>query len=525
LNQRMEEIDHVTKSMYLYSGSQYGRLRDALIRDSGNKEEAIRSMTDVLLDIMSGIRNAVIVDAKDGKAYASYRPRARNMVESYDFLSEDWIAAAQQSPREMIVSSPHSEDYFAQARTEVITFCRAFLDMEELPAKDVVLGYLMIDYPYTMLDDVLTGYYREDYGRLVILDADGAEIWSAKEDRREFEDEVTVLSREIDAPGWTLQYQISRGLLLSHLNRVRRYALLLVLMAVVAAGALALLFSRRLTQPIHRLLEGMQKVRSGDLSARVNLAGADEMTQLGDGFNQMTEDLDTHIQRVYVARIRQREAELGQLKSQIQPHFLYNTLEVIRMNAITHNDSSTAEMTQALARQFKYSISEVRDLVPLTLEEEMMRNYLELISLRYENINYTSGIPNGLRDCRVVKLILQPVVENAVQHGLRPVGGGHISFSAEREEDDLVLVVMDDGRGMNEEELNAQRDLLESDLPGKPNDEGWNSIGLKNVHDRIRFICGDRYGIEITSRENVGTAVKIRMPILKGDERSENADG
>jgi len=242
--------------------------------------------------------------------------------------------------------------------------------------------------------------------------------------------------------------------------------------------------------------------------------GEDEIAQLSEHFNDMARQLEAYTNEVYVSQIRQKEAELTALKSQIYPHFLYNTLEVIRMTAVDEDDGKVAGMVEALSDQIRYLIGTAGDMVPLKQEVSMLEKYIFLINCRFGDKVVWSAQLGRLSEITIPKLILQPLVENAFKHGVRGLQGqGQISLTAEKtEEADILLTVMDNGKGMTQEELAGIRELLDGDDPGRKTEFGWESIGLKNVHDRVRFLYGPAYGLRVWSKPGMGTAVSVRIP-------------
>lgn len=183
-----------------------------------------------------------------------------------------------------------------------------------------------------------------------------------------------------------------------------------------------------------QLKEGMLKIQKGDLESRIDVGGReDEIGMLAEGLNDMATELETYIKKVYVAEIRQREAELDALKSQIKLHYLYNTLEVIRMTVLEHEDTETARMVESLSKQLKYLIGCNSDRVLLKRALENIREYFYIMRIRYENrIELdVSAQPEAL-EASIIKLSLQPIVENAVRHGLRPKRKGEL-FGSRRQ--------------------------------------------------------------------------------------------
>ncbi|MDD3336999.1 MAG: histidine kinase [Eubacteriales bacterium] len=544
LNARFQDVGHQTGLMYLYDSASFGSLRDILSDTSTNGTYfGMRDFTKSMLDSISGLRSAYFWDTKAKKIYSANEGSARGLLENYDWSSLDYVKKALDSPRELTVSLPHTESYFLTNRTQVISFCRAYLDPDKLPMKEQILGVLILDVPYRFLSEALSAYDWAAGGELHIVDKTGVSLYSsspalvgeqnplgvttevleASSANGLYEtDSMRVIFRPISSVGWYIEYELDMNAVTRQISHLRGYLSWMILLSAVCAAILAILCSRNLSAPIQRMLSQMKRVRRGELDARVEPVGQGEMGELCEGFNQMVVDLNTYIDRSYLARIQQTEAELNELKTQIHPHFLYNTLEVIRMTALEENAPASAGMVESLARQFKYVIGELRDRVPLRQELKMTRDYVSLVATRYGAIQLEEGIPGALLSCMVLKLCLQPVVENAVQHGLRPKGGGRVSLTAVQDGNDLLLTVMDDGVGMTMEQTDAiNQRLLSNEKIGKRTEDGWRGIGLKNVHDRLRLACGPHYGLTVQSMERIGTAVVIRLPFQKEAEQNE----
>ena len=276
-----------------------------------------------------------------------------------------------------------------------------------------------------------------------------------------------------------------------------------------------MIFSVRISDPVRRLKEAMEQVEKGNLDVRVDLNTRDEMGYVAEGFNQMTERLKDYIKQVYVAWISRKDAELNALKMQIQPHYLYNTLDVIRMTALDQNDRKTAELLESLAHQLRYVIGNQSDRVYLREELDVIREYFMLMQVRYEDrISLTIYMADEDGDLAVPKLILQPVVENAIRHGLREKkGNGSVGIRVERKADYLEIVVMDDGVGMTEEQIGQIKKALENPEIGAAGQEEKISVGMKNVYDRIKLNCGLKYGFTVHSVRGMGTSVTFQLPI------------
>jgi len=209
------------------------------------------------------------------------------------------------------------------------------------------------------------------------------------------------------------------------------------------------------------------------------------------------------------AQLHEREAELHALQNQINPHFLYNTLESINMMALTHGDRDISRMVTSLGRLLRLTLSSTEALIPLDAELEHVRHYLVVQRMRYgDRISMTVDVDPALLDCIVPKLTLQPLVENALYHGLEPrPGAGRVVVRGCRAGDDLALTIEDDGAGMDAVRLATVRAQLEEEAP-----RDRRSIGLANVHKRLKLYCGPAYGLSITSAPDEGTRVRLTLP-------------
>ena len=253
------------------------------------------------------------------------------------------------------------------------------------------------------------------------------------------------------------------------------------------------------------------------LSSRVELNGYYEIHSIGNEINAMLAKLDTLTQELvqqksdlYESRLLAKQAELSHLRSQINPHFLYNTLETMVGIAYTESQPKIAELARALSLIFKYSIKGT-DIVPFKDELKIAKNYILIQKTRFEgrfSDNYELD-PCFLED-RVPKMILQPLIENAIVHGIEPASEFcHLTISAEHSDGDLVICIQDDGVGI------APQQLLElNERLSHPSTETSRHIGIANVHHRIYLMYGALYGVQVESVFGQGTRMTIRLPIL-----------
>ena len=532
LDSRIHALTDMTERMYLYR-TNYGGVTvgiEDILTGSASAQSRMRQYVGGILDSSDFLHNVLFIDLVNDEVYAYGRPATKNLKNGYDMLSLPFVQEALEHPRSLTVSDPHTEDYFFRSGVKVISFCRPLLSLYHLPEREVILGVMMLDMDYSVFEDAFGAYGWAETGELFVVDENDLIIYASDAGKigrirtAPASDNVKVLTENIPSASWRICYHLDEALLMSELHALQQNLLMITCIALLVMLLATVMSSRHVARPVSRILAQMDRVREGDLAARAPVYGDDELSLLSLGFNQMVEDLDAHIQRSYVASIRQKEAELEALKMQIHPHFLYNTLEVMRMSSLAHQDEATAQMTLSLVRQLQYVIGERHERVPLLTEVDMIREYVSLVSLRYGEMSLQIDCPAELAQCLILKMTLQPIVENAVQHGLRPLGGGSISICARKSDGVLRITVMDNGRGMDGDQLQSLRQKLEGDVAPQQSSDGSRSIGMKNVHDRIRLACGKPYVLEVESQSGVGTAVVLCLPYQKSEEKHEAAD-
>lgn len=293
------------------------------------------------------------------------------------------------------------------------------------------------------------------------------------------------------------------------------FLLFWILMLLGIFIGLTVLFSKLFTKRISFLVAKMQGIQAGNLEIGGRLEGKDEIAMLDANFNRMVERLRQLISENYIQQIKKRDAQLEALQFQINPHFLYNTLESMNVMAAQKGFQEFAIVCQRLGDMFRYNINVNRTEVILLSEEiQQIDNYLFIQKVRFaERIELFYDIPARYHKARILKFILQPLVENAVYHGLQDKKGrGCIEIACSDSQGTLFIVVRDDGQGMEEEQvreigsyLGAEEDFLENLTK--------QSIGLRNVNARIRLAYGSCYGVSLESVKGSGTAVTLRLPL------------
>ena len=274
----------------------------------------------------------------------------------------------------------------------------------------------------------------------------------------------------------------------------------LVLFLIV--GLVTNFITKGITRPLRQLQAVMQSVDTGEFRKAGNLDATDEIQELAREYDLMVGRIGELIEENVREQELKQKSDLKALQAQINPHFLYNTLDSIIWMGEMDKSEEVVKMTSALSRLFRISISKGRELIPLRDELEHVRSYLTIQEMRYKNkFRYLIDIPESLMDCTVLKITLQPLVENAIYHGIRNVDyEGLIEIGGRMDNGDMYLTVRDNGEGMDVDKLAA---LLETNQHG---------TGIRNVNERIRLYFGSEYGLSYESTERKGTLITIRIP-------------
>lgn len=530
-------MDENTKYLYHYNISDYDYFYKMMLNSdiSETKREAL--VNRVLRDILyrnEYIDHVFFVEA-GGKVYTEMRiPKKKLNAEE---LKKYYGIYLNKSSKNYQLIPTHMAYYYNENENIDFTIARNIYNTQTVEtAAGEVLGTIYIDINIRYLEELLQSIEEQTGQRIAIIHQtdgkfifckDREQIGKTKEEYSAYMDRLSGDSGCLEASGKYIIYNKINGtdwILLNDMSyteiekpylEIRRNTILFIFVGGILLGIIYLFYATKTNKPMKGLMNAMEEIQRGNLSARAEITTNDEIAVIAAGLNNMTEKLEGHINQVYIAGIKQRDAQLEALKTQIQPHYLYNTLDVIRMSAITNHDTVTADMLDSLTGQLKYTIGTTRDMVTVQSELNSIKNYFKLIEIRFNNkYQLEIEVREEVLEYQVPKLILQPIVENALNHGLKPKQEGKIEIVVNSAGDYLEITIMDNGVGMSEAKVEEINQFINSDEPGVRNKENWESIGIKNVRDRIRLMFGQEYGLAIDSYKGIGTIVKYKLPLL-----------
>jgi two-component system sensor histidine kinase YesM len=326
-----------------------------------------------------------------------------------------------------------------------------------------------------------------------------------------------IIAQASQYTGWKTIGVFPLNEIMGQVSTIRYYSLIIAGVTVLVALVVSLFFTGSIARPVIELRSLMKEAEEGNLAVRFEGSKEDEIGYLGKSFNTMLEEIQKLIDMVYKEQQSKREAELRTLHEQIKPHFLYNTLDTIQWMAQEHHAEDIVQVVSALTTLFRIGISRGREMIPVRDELEHVRSYLVIQKARYEDkFDYSLCAEEALLPFMVVKLTLQPLVENAIYHGIKERRGpGAISIEVVKRDGMLVFRVADNGVGMSAEKLADLRAQLQK-ARGESSQRG--GYGVSNVNERIQLSFGTRYGLRFESAPGRGTTVEILHPLVAAEE-------
>ncbi len=456
-------------------------------------------------------------------------PDTKMTVNAGNILQTELIKTiSREGPPDNVWFSMHRRDYLVvDSRTPIVTIAKKVINIDT----GETIGFLVMNISENTISSIFPGTGDHDGKSYYILDNDGKVIsslnkkdllepignedlrrWIRKGDTSTIEltiDRQTQLltSSPIKGLGWKLINQTPVKALTgeTYINSII-IALVGVICVIVAFGG-AVFLSRFITNPVFRLTKAAKEVKNGNLEITCEVNSNDEVGILGSVFNEMIIKVKELLNTVKVEQKKKREYELALIQSQIKPHFLYNSLDLIYVLCEMGNVSEASETTKALADYYRVSLSKGREIISIRDELKNVQDYLFIQKARYSDIlDFCIEVDGDVLEYQILKMTLQPLVENSIYHGLKPKDcPGKIIISGYTDPKYVILKVADDGVGMPE-------DKFEKIVFSADSQDSRDSFGLKSVNERIKLYFGEEYGLKVDSKPNEGTVVTILIP-------------
>ena len=441
---------------------------------------------------------------------------------------QEWYQETLTSESGQVLTSSHVQNVIPTSYEWVITLSRAMVNSQTNQRE----GVFFVDLNFEAISDLCDNYQLGARGYIFILDEQGNIIYHPRQQLihggllsenideikastepyiiTDREGEEIIYTRSIsEKTGWSVVGVTYISDLLANTYQTWLIYGLTTLILLIAVIMISAYISKEITKPIRRLKDSMELVEQGEFAkASVKEIANNELGSLTNSFNEMTERIANLIQQNTIEQRERRKSEVRALQAQINPHFLYNTLDSIVWMSEAHRNDEVVEMTSALAKLFRQAISDEKEEILIREEKEYVTNYLTIQQMRYKDkLDYSIEMEPEIENAKIIKFVLQPLVENAIYHGLKYKDEkGQLVIKGYRAGDNLCIEVRDNGAGMNEE-------VLSRIFHEKKTDFKKNGVGITNVQKRLQLFYGESFGLEVQSKPNQGTVVKVTIPM------------
>ena len=471
-----------------------------------------------------------------GGAMVESVPAAR-LKSSLDITGEKWFANALEKTENQHFSDPHVQYIFENNENQyrwVISVSRA---VELTEGTSTTQGVLLVDLSYSSLEHLFEGVTTGKGGYVYLIASDGEilyhpriqlidsgrlkennKIASGYKDgihREVFEGESRIITvKSVGYTGWKIVGVTPKSVVSLNTIKTRLFIVFMITLILFILVLINSYISSRITNPIKELEKSVGILEEGDLETAVSIGGSYEIQHLGNSIKNMAIQIRVLMDDIVTEHEAKRKQEFDTLQSQINPHFLYNTLDIIVWMIENEQKNEAVKAVTALARFFRISLSKGKSIITVRDELEHVRSYLMIQHMRFKNrFSYEIQAEEECMELTSLKLILQPLVENAIYHGMEFMDGeGEIKLSVMRKGEDLIIRVSDNGLGMTEDQVQG----LFSDEVQVTSTKG-SGIGVKNVNERIKLYFGERYGLTIDSEPDEGTTITILLPAVPYD--------
>lgn len=463
--------------------------------------------------------------------YSVYRLKSGTLNQDYNPANNAWFRNSLKSSGEHIFiptfQISNLQDYTFDT-PYVFSVARPLINYDTAN----VAGLIMINSNIDVLSNILNELLIYEGQRLILCNDDNYIIYDSLSNRiGTYMDrtEINLLAKLKENPTYSTKFNSTKSIITfeesldnnlhliniipsqslnKDINIIKFATTIVTLILLIIVVLLTLFTSKKILVPLKRLLTIMRVVEKGNLDIKVPVTCNDEIGELSKTFNSMTSKIKDLIDKEYIEQLNKKELMLQMLQNQINPHFIYNTLESIHMMAEINNDKEASLMSTTLGSIMRYGLNQQNKIV--TVKEELLHleQYIYLQKLRFDNLDdVIIDVPEEFMHIPLIKLIFQPIVENSLYHGISTLEyGGIIKVIAYEDADNLIFQIIDNGLGIDDLNLKSLNDYI-NDL-----NSHYNSIGLKNVNQRIKLHYGKNYGIDIFSTLNLGTTVKITIP-------------
>lgn len=501
-------------------------LSDNKLKNDNLEDEAYKSIYS-FVKFNPKIAGIMVVNNNGG-----YISDVMNKVSRQSLINEEWYLKAYNEPDKIhLFTKPtgrNIDNIFRYSADEVFSVSKAVVD----PSSKKINGVILIDVKLDVIKDIIENSKPGTAGFIYIMDSNNEIVYTPVNNvvyriKNEWIENINneIIIKKINGEnyqltkinseytGWETIGVFPESESLRVIEYIKYYSVIVAILALIIAQVLVIIFTRSIVNPIKKLKKLMKKAQEGDLTVAFNAKYNDEIGELGGSFNTMVKEISNLINLVQIEEKKKRIAEMNVLQAQIKPHFMYNTLDTIRWMAEEHNEEDIIEIIEAFTNLLRISLSKGKEIISVKEELSHIRSYLTIQKIRYEDkLDYEIQVDDNILEYKLIKLILQPLVENAIYHGIKEKrGNGKILITGKLEGNSLLFTVTDNGKGIEEVLLKK----INNNLENSSADRDEIGYGIFNVNERIKLIYGNDYGLKYKSIYGEGTTVEVRHPLIE----------
>ncbi len=540
LGQLVEQIDSYIAGMDLISKTvtEQQDVQLYLSSTQNRSEEAKAAIQDRLLTYLTvrdDVSDIMIVSAED--VFISSEPDAK-LNPNAKIAEKNWYTRAVRTVDKAVISTAYVQNIIMGEYPWVVSLSRGIVSNKD----QSLLGVLLIDLKFNRIKSLCQSFTSTKKGYNFIIDKNGNYIYHPSmqliysdlynepigsilgllDDTQKTtysKDNRYYIVETSDLTGWHVVNVTYEGDMITDWRYVHMVFTLVGLVLFIFIGITTKNVSLSITKPVRKLLEVMKGVDRGEFKLVGNIRAGEEIRELAREYDIMVGKIRELIAANKREQEQKRKSDLKALQAQINPHFLYNTLDSIIWMAEMNQSDKVVQMTSALSKLFRISISKGQDMIPIRDEIAHVESYLKIQQMRYrDKFDYKLDIDPLIYDYIILKITLQPLVENSIYHGIKEIEEkGKITIAGYLEDDHIIMKVADNGKGMTREQLIELRHEIDTAMEDRSADHR-HGMGVRNVHQRIRIHFGGQYGIYCSSERGDGTMIQVKIPRIERGE-------
>lgn len=537
IDQVNQNLDNYLRNMMKISNAVYYQV----IKKTNFSTDDISEELNLLYEANKDSLVSIGIFSEYGQVIAA---QPLTQVKNYvDPRQSDWFIKAKGKSENLHFSTPHVQNLFIDPDYKyrwVVSLSRA---VDITNNGKISSGVLLVDMNFTGIEQLFKNVSMDNSSYIYLIDGEGEIIYHPRQQliyanlidennimasdyedgnhKEKFQGNSRLITvKTVGYTGWKIVCVTPMNEVIYNYSEMGIFSIFIMLLFITIIAFSNFFVSTRITNPITELEKSVKRLENGESDIEILVDGSYEVRHLAKAIKSMVNQMHLLMDNIVKEQEAKRKSELNALQAQINPHFLYNTLDSIIWMVENENYDGAIKMVTALAKLFRISLSKGKNIISLNDEIEHVRNYLTIQSIRYKNkFEYFIECDENTLNLCSLKLVIQPLVENAIKHGMEFMDGeGEITIKTYINQNDLYIDVIDNGFGMTQENAEV---ILSGNV--KLNSKG-SGIGLKNVNERIKICFGNSYGLSIFSELDEGTTVRIHMPFILVEDYFNNGD-